>query len=142
MRCNFIENHNKKWNLSLKLQINFNQLIIKDYHIMLKKNILTSALILFFINASAFSWDPIVEMDNNIFPSYIIATANSSQTNYRHFPVNIDFTGDHSGILGIKITGIAENTSIKLELSENDIFYTSSIKKEISHYLDFQKPQD
>lgn len=71
-------------------------------------------------------WEPVIEMDNNIYPSYVLATTNTSEFVKKIISNNVEYIGENYGVIGFKITGIPKDSNVKLEVSENDFFYLSS----------------
>jgi hypothetical protein len=89
--------------------------------------------LLFLPNVATFAgdeeeWDPEANMDHQLFPSLLIATASVR-------PVEDDdvegeqpdptLLGDRFGLLGISIHSNAAHTKVKLTLKENDLMQTS-----------------
>ncbi len=75
-------------------------------------------LVSFAYSQSAVKWKPEIEMDNQIFPSYLLATATKaidekSDDQY--------YIGDNNGMLGISITNPAKNSKLKLSIKVDQI---------------------
>lgn len=85
-------------------------------------------------------WQPIVEMDNQIFPVLPLATA--TQNDMVH-DSNSLYRGDRIGTLGIKIQTTQPNLDVKLKISSDNLIYTSeletTLQKSGSSYLVFPK---
>lgn len=90
-------------------------------------------LLLNVTNSIAQNWETIIEMDNNIFPSYVLATANSDLLKMtENLSNNVEYFGDKTGVIGIKLSEIPENSIVKVEISENEILYNSYIEEKVS----------
>ncbi len=64
--------------------------------------------------AQTVDWQPLLEMDGQLFPSYVLATA----TAHLYEPDDADPTwlGDQNGMLGIRLVNPAAGTAIRLEV--------------------------
>src|SRR5436190_2543826 len=69
----------------------------------------------------AVTWDPVVEMDGNVFTSYIYASS--------LMPVRAqdrdDYKGDKNGQIGIKVKPASSNTHLKLVIEAPEIMYAT-----------------
>lgn len=65
-------------------------------------------------NAPAVDWKPVLEMDGQLFPSYLLATA----TAHLYEPDDADPTwlGDQNGMLGVRLVNPAAGTTVRLEV--------------------------
>ncbi|EKD82081.1 MAG: hypothetical protein ACD_39C01492G0002 [uncultured bacterium] len=70
-------------------------------------------------------WQPFVEMDANLFPSFLISTSilklDPPETQ------DPTFIGDRSGLAGIAIRNPAKNTRVRLEIKESMIMHAARL---------------
>ncbi len=71
-------------------------------------------------------WQPILEMDRNIFPSYIIATANKKKTRMAGDPHEL---GEMEGMFGIRVRGQAAGAKIKVQFKADGIIEPSTCEE-------------
>ncbi len=71
-------------------------------------------------------WKPQADMDNQLFPSLIIATATRRPGADADTPTNPDLLGDHFGLLGISIRSPGPKTRVKVTVHENGVLNTSA----------------
>src|ERR1700730_4049387 len=95
-------------------------------------------LALFFVSsarADKIDWEPQANMDHQLFPSLIIATATVR-------PVEPDdkeaekpdpyLLGERFGLLGVSVKAPAENARVKVTIKENDLMATTSWSGELA----------
>lgn len=83
-----------------------------------------------------FTWNPVIEMDNQIYPSYVWANANRnylSQTG-KAIQTGPEYFGDPQGQIGITINtrNLIQTQNVKVVVSSPDIMETSEISCQIS----------
>lgn len=66
-------------------------------------------------------WEPFVEMDSQIFPSYIFATALLKTDEQTQASVSLQLLGDRYGLLGVSVCSPRDNAMIRVELKPNAI---------------------
>lgn len=98
---------------------------------MKNKILLFAIFLLSVVSLNAQKWKPIIEMGENLFPSYILATANFDEKINNKLPQGIEYVGDQMGVIGMKISELPDNSVIKLEISETEFFYKSVIEDKI-----------
>jgi hypothetical protein len=76
------------------------------------------SLVSFAYSQSAVKWKPEIEMDNQIFPSYLLATATKAIDEKSDDPYYI---GDIDGKLGVSITNPTKNSKLKLSIKVDQI---------------------
>ena len=77
------------------------------------------------VAAPVVHWKPQADMDNQLFPSLIIATANRRPGADDTTP-NPDLLGDHYGLIGISIRSPGPKTPVKVTVHENSILNATS----------------
>lgn len=69
------------------------------------------------------AWEPIVEMEGQLFPSYIFATATRQREEK-----DPHYVGDQDGFLGMSIVNPADDSRIRLEIKANPIAEASVLE--------------
>jgi hypothetical protein len=80
------------------------------------------------------TWEPLVEMDGNLFTSYIYAAAFMPNRAADHD----EYKGDKNGQIGIRIKPTAANTKIKLTVDAPEIMYTSYIEEDLKEVKEYE----
>ncbi len=75
--------------------------------------------------ANAIRWKPEADMDNQLYPALIIATANRRPGTEDQAP-SPDLLGDHYGLLGISARSTQAGTRIKVTVHENEVLNSST----------------
>ena len=65
--------------------------------------------------AQAVSWQPVLEMDGQLFPSYVLATATARL--YEETEPDSTWLGDPNGMIGIRLVNPAPGTAVRLEVT-------------------------
>lgn len=77
------------------------------------------------LNKPSVEWQPIVEMDSQLFPSYILATATTRKPENSTDPT---YLGDVNGAIGISVIAPSTNADVKLVINANTIAETSTFE--------------
>lgn len=77
--------------------------------------------------ADAIEWGPVIEMDKQLFPSYIIATATLRLPADEQPEPLPNVLGDPRGMLGVLVTAPSDNAEVFVEISADEIMEPSSI---------------
>ena len=72
-------------------------------------------------------WKPVVEMEGQVFPSFLLATANIKSASENERTPSY-YVGDAKGLIGITVVPVADDSKIKLELPETSLFEQTSIE--------------
>lgn len=75
------------------------------------------------------TWEPLIEMDEMLFPSYVYAIA-TRKSNYK---ATDDYKGDPEGQIGIGITCPSANTKIKVVIEAPEIMYTTTYEETLAN---------
>ncbi len=75
--------------------------------------------------ATAIRWNPVADMDRQLYPSLVIATADRRPGANDDKP-SPDLLGDHYGLLGISVRATQPGTRIKVTVRENEVLNASS----------------
>lgn len=81
-------------------------------------------------NTATLAWEPIIEMEGNVYTSYIYAASlmpNRSQD-------KDEYKGDKNGQIGIKITPSAANARIKLTIEAPEIMNITVYEEEFERH--------
>jgi hypothetical protein len=65
--------------------------------------------------AQAVQWQPVLEMDGQLFPSYVLATAAARL--YEPEDEDSTWLGDQNGMLGVRLVNPAAGTTVRLEVN-------------------------
>ena len=87
-----------------------------------------------FVHAEEIEWSPEANMDHQLFPSLIIATATVRPVepdDQEAEQPDASLLGERFGLVGISIKAPAENTKVKVTLKENDLMAASSWSGEL-----------
>lgn len=85
-------------------------------------------------NNATTTWEPVIEMEGNIYTSYIYAASlmpNRSQD-------KDDYKGDKNGQMGIKITPSAANSHIKLTIDAPEIMNTTVYEEDLKEVKEYE----
>lgn len=90
--------------------------------------------------AQSVSWSPTIEMDGQLFPSYVLATATANL--YEPKDEDPNWLGDQNGMIGIRLTNPAAGTHVRLEvnlptLTEGISLYEGTMEKAGEQYYVF-----
>ena len=110
-------------------------------HVAMRSPLFAIVLALFFVaaaRAAETDWEPQANMDHQLFPSLIIATATVR-------PVEPDdqeaekpdpyLLGERFGLVGVSVKAPAENAKVKVTLKENDLMAAASWSGELAEAL-------
>ena len=77
--------------------------------------------------ADEIKWEPVCNFDSQIFPSFLVATANRQPTPAIQEKFSAKGKGDCLGMIGIKIVCPADNTKIVLRVESDTIMNDGEI---------------
>ncbi len=70
-------------------------------------------------------WVPVVDMDSQLFPSFLFATALIEAPHLRNLPPSPNILGNRAGVVGIRVLSPADGAAIRIELRDNAILEAS-----------------
>jgi hypothetical protein len=85
-------------------------------------------------NNAVITWDPIIEMDGNIYTSYIYAA--SLMPN--RAPDKDDYKGDKNGQIGIKVRPTTANAHLKLTIEAPEFMNTTVYEEDLKEVKDYE----
>jgi antitoxin component YwqK of YwqJK toxin-antitoxin module len=82
------------------------------------------------LNTIATGWKPLIDWQNQLFPSYIISTATTK------IPKSIlndaNYIGDPVSVLGIKVVSPSDNAIVKIEIKDAENRYFQNVSQEFT----------
>lgn len=111
-------------NENVKLSINFKDFDLTRYSD--QNEAITSGANSSTLEADAFKWEPLIEMDGHIFPSLILSTATLSDSvkeklNKVNQNNKFEILGDPLGLFTIAVNNVKPDAKVKIEVSLGDI---------------------
>lgn len=77
-------------------------------------------------------WQPVVDMGEEIFPSFIVASATMKESPFDAANDSPNRLGDKRGVVGVEVVNPAPNSKLRVELGENEIMRPSVFETELS----------
>jgi hypothetical protein len=76
-------------------------------------------------------WQPVVDMDDQIFSSFIVASATMKESPFDSVNDSPTRLGDKRGVVGIEIVNPTAHSKVRIELGENEIMRASVYETEL-----------
>lgn len=76
-------------------------------------------------------WRPVVDMGEEIFPSFIIASATMKESPFDSVNDSPARLGDKRGVIGVEIVNPAANSKVRVGIEENEVMHASVYEAEL-----------
>jgi len=76
-------------------------------------------------------WQPVVDMGEEVFPSFIVASATMKESPFDTINDSPTRLGDHRGVVGVEIKNPASHMKVRVEIADNEIMRSSVYESEL-----------